>query len=219
MVNDSRQIVFFDLDGTLHRQDLFGCFIWFMLRRSPLNGVLVLLLLPAVIGGFLIKGWGARWPVSVLLWGATFGHREAYLQAVESAFVHWFRTRVTVFPRVQARLMHYLTSGCADVWLITGSPTHLVERAYFDAPWLAQVQLIGSAVERRYGGWVLTLRCFGQQKVVQLQRRIGAPLRLYSGYSDSLRDTPLLAFCLHRWRVTPGGELRQLDDPAERAGT
>jgi phosphatidylglycerophosphatase C len=47
-------------------------------------------------------------------------------------------------------------------------------------------------------------------KVTQLERQIGAPLSLYSGYSDSKQDNPLL-FCQHRWRVTPRGELQQLE--------
>ncbi|MGS6553646.1 phosphatidylglycerophosphatase C, partial [Escherichia coli] len=30
-------------------------------------------------------------------------------------------------------------------------------------------------------------------------------------YSDSNQDNPLLYFCQHRWRVTPRGELQQLE--------
>ncbi len=44
------------------------------------------------------------------------------------------------------------------------------------------------------GGWVLPLRCLGPEKVVQLEQRLGSPLKLYSGYSDSKQDNPLLAF-------------------------
>ena len=40
----------------------------------------------------------------------------------------------------------------------------------------------------------MTLRCLGAQKVVQLEQRLGAPLKLYSGYSDSKQDNPLLFF-------------------------
>jgi phosphatidylglycerophosphatase C len=73
------------------------------------------------------------------------------------------------------------------------------------------VNLIASMTERRYGGWVLTLRCLGHEKVAQLEQKIGTPLRLYSGYSDSKQDNPLLYFCQHRWRVTPQGNLQQLE--------
>ncbi|AFJ46115.1 phosphatidylglycerophosphatase C [Shimwellia blattae] len=209
MTQQTRRVVFFDLDGTLHRQDMLGAFIWWLLRRSPLNGVLVLLLLPVVIAGLLIRGVSARWPISLLLWATTAGHSEAWLNARQAAFIAWFRARVVVFPAVEQRLNQYLSSADVDVWLITGSPESLVRGVYQDAPWLAQVNIITSQMSRYNGGWILPLRCFGQVKVAELARRIGAPLRLYSGYSDSDHDNPLLACCEHCWRVTPGGELKQ----------
>lgn len=206
-----RRVVFFDLDGTLHQQDMFGSFIRYVLRHQPLNLLPVMLLLPVILGGLLVNGRAARWPMSLLLWASTCGRSEAKLKRLEANFVRWFRQHVTAFPVVHARLTGYLTSTDADVWLITGSPQSLVEQVYFDTPWLPRVNLIASRMARRYGGWVLTLRCLGHEKVVQLEQKIGAPLRLYSGYSDSEQDNPLLCFCQHRWRVTPQGDLHQLE--------
>ena len=197
------RVVFFDLDGTLHQQDMFGSFLRYLLRRQPLNALLVLPLLPIIAIALLIKGRAARWPMSLLLWGCTFGHSEARLQTLQA--------NVTAFPLVQERLTTYLLSSDADIWLITGSPQPLVEAVYFDTPWLPRVNLIASQIQRGYGGWVLTMRCLGHEKVAQLERKIGTPLRLYSGYSDSNQDNPLLYFCQHRWRVTPRGELQQLE--------
>lgn len=211
MATNERRVVFFDLDGTLHQQDMFGSFLRFLLRHQPINALLVLFLLPVVGAGLLVKGRAARWPMSLLLWACTFGHSEARLRELEAKFVVWFRNKVTTFPVVHARLTEYLTSTDADVWLITGSPQPLVEQVYFDTPWLPRVNLIASQHRRRYGGWVLTVRCLGHEKVAQLERKIGTPLRLYSGYSDSNQDNPLLYFCQHRWRVTPSGELQQLE--------
>ena len=211
MTSNPRHVVFFDLDGTLHQQDLFGAFIYYLLRRLPLNVFLVLPLLPVIGATLLIKGRAARWPMSVLLWATTFGRREATIKALEASFIIWFRATVTPFPVVQARLDSYLDRQDADVWLITGSPQTLVERAYADAPWMARVNLIGSQMRRACGGRVLSMRCLGHEKVVQLEQRLGSPLRLYSGYSDSTQDNPLLYFCEHRWRVTPMGELEQLE--------
>lgn len=206
----AHRVVFFDLDGTLHREDLFGSFLRFLLRHLPLNGVLVLPLLPVVGVGMLFVGRAARWPVSLLLWAMTFGRSESVLKALEQRFVTGFRQKVTAFPAVQTRLHHYLDQHTAQIWLITGSPEHLVEQVYRDATFLPRVHLIGSRITRRYGGWVLTLRCLGKQKVVQLEQRLGSPLKLYSGYSDSTQDDPLLFFCEHRWRVSKQGELQQL---------
>ena len=207
----NRRIVFFDLDGTLHQQDMFGCFLRYMLRHLPLNAVLVLPVLPLVIVGLLVKGRAARWPMSVLLWAITFGHGERRLASLQDRFFYWFRQRVTEFPIVLNRLNEYLAGDDTQVWLITGSPEPLVRGVYADAPFLPQVKLIGSRITRRYGGWVLTLRCLGHEKVAQLERELGTPLKLFSGYSDSLHDSPLLYFCEHRWRVTRRGELTPLD--------
>ncbi|TCW18176.1 phosphatidylglycerophosphatase C [Raoultella sp. BIGb0138] len=211
MNSSIRRVVFFDLDGTLHQQDMFGSFLRYVLRHQPLNLLLAIPLLPLILAGLLLHGRAARWPMSLLLWAATFGHREATLKRLEADFVSWFRQHVTAFPVVQARLTDYLTSSDADVWLITGSPQSLVEQVYFDTAWLPRVNVIASRMERRCGGWGLTLRCLGHEKVAQLEQKIGAPLQLYSGYSDSEQDNPLLCFCQHRWRVTPQGDLHQLE--------
>jgi len=206
-----RRVVFFDLDGTLHQQDMFGTFMRYVLWRQPLNLLLVVPLLPIVGLGLLIKGRAARWPMSLLLWSITFGRSERTLLRREAAFAQWFRQRVTAFPVVQQRLTDYLGSDNADVWLITGSPQSLVEQVYYDSAFLPRVKLIASQMRRGFGGRVLAMRCLGHEKVAQLEEKIGTPLQLYSGYSDSKQDNPLLFFCQHRWRVTPRGELQQLE--------
>lgn len=128
MATHERRVVFFDLDGTLHQQDMFGSFLRYLLRRQPLNALLVLPLLPIIAIALLIKGRAARWPMSLLLWGCTFGHNEARLQALQADFVRWFRDNVTAFPLVQERLTTYLLSSDADIWLITGSPQRWLKR-------------------------------------------------------------------------------------------
>ena len=162
MNSSTRRVVFFDLDGTLHQQDMFGSFLRYALRHQPLNALLLLPLLPVIAAGLMLYGRAARWPMSLLLWASTFGRSEQQLKRLEANFVRWFRQHVTAFPVVQARLKHYLTSTDADGWLITGSPQSLVEQVYFDTAWLPRVNLIASRMERRYGGWGLTLRCLGK---------------------------------------------------------
>jgi phosphatidylglycerophosphatase C len=207
----NRRVVFFDLDGTLHEQDMFGSFMRFLLWRMPQNLLLVVPLLPVIGAGMLLWGRTARWPMSLLLWSITFGHGEAHLKDLELRFVAWFRKRVTAFPVVQMRLREYLDKHDAEVWLITGSPQRLVEQVYTDSAFLHRVRLVGSRMARRNGGWVLPLRCLGMQKVSELEQRLGSPLKLYSGYSDSKQDNPLLFFCEHRFRVSKQGELQQLE--------
>ncbi|VTR31462.1 HAD hydrolase, family IF [Serratia fonticola] len=142
-VAQAQRVVFFDLDGTLHQEDMFGSFLRFLLRHLPLNLVLVVPLLPIIGLGLLIGGWATRWPMSLLLWAMTFGRSEARLKALEAKFVDYFRRKVTAFPVVQMRLRQYLDAQDAQVWLITGSPERLVEQVYRDSAFLPRVRLGG----------------------------------------------------------------------------
>ncbi|ANI31184.1 hypothetical protein PL78_15315 [Yersinia entomophaga] len=208
---EGKRVVFFDLDGTLHQQDMFGSFLRFLTRRLPLNLLLVIPLLPVVGIGLLAGGRCARWPLSLLLWSMTFGRSESHLKDLERRFVGAFRQKVVGFPVVKMRLRQYLEQQDTQVWLITGSPQRLVEQVYHDSLYLPKLHLVGSQMARCNGGWILPLRCLGQEKVVQLEQRLGSPLKLYSGYSDSRQDNPLLFFCEHRWRVSKNGELQRLE--------
>ncbi len=210
MMKPEPRIIFFDLDGTLHKQDLFGCYLRYCLGRQPLNLLPVILFTPVILCGLLLNT-AARWPVSLLLWAVTVGHSEAFLQQQEKAFCQWFHSRIVPFPAVVRRLYSYLQEADTSLWLITGSPQSLVEGIYGPASFLPSVNVIASQMEYRLGGRVMSLRCFGQQKVRQLEQRLGNSLVLYSGYSDSTHDTPLMNFCQHRWRVTANGHLQPLD--------
>mgnify|MGYP004722336227 CR=1 FL=1 len=98
MANHARRVVFFDLDGTLHQQDMFGTFMRYLLRRQPLNALLVLPLLPVIGIALLVKGRAARWPMSLLLWGCTFGISEALLLSLQQSFTLWLRGLVAALP-------------------------------------------------------------------------------------------------------------------------
>lgn len=202
--------VFFDLDGTLHQQDLFGSYLCYLLRHLLCNLPLVISLLPVVIAGLGLTGRSGRWPMSLLLWSMTFGRSERRLQQLDAEFARQFRLRVTPFPEVQQRLHDYLLDEDTEVWLVTGSPLSLVEHVYSDTAWLPKVNVIGSQMARFLGGRILTLRCLSDEKVTQLTRRLGKPLQFYSGYSDSKLDDPILLFCQHRFRVTAEGQLIRL---------
>lgn len=196
--------MFFDLDGTLHQQDMFGSFLRYLLRHLPLNLLLVVAMGPAILAGLAVCGRAARWPMSLLLWASTFGRREAVLKRLEAEFVGWFRHHVTAFPVVHARLTAYLTSTDADVWLITGSPQSLVEQVYRDTLWLPRVNLIASRTARRWGGWVLTLRCLGHEKVVQLEKRLAHRCSCIAAIATASRITRCSAFA-----SIAGGSLRR----------
>ena len=85
MKSSTQRVVFFDLDGTLHQQDMFGSFLRYLLRHLPLNLLLVVPMGPVILAGLAVSGRAARWPMSLLLWATTFGRREAVLKRLEAS--------------------------------------------------------------------------------------------------------------------------------------
>ena len=59
MKSSTQRVVFFDLDGTLHQQDMFGSFLRYVLRHQPLNLLLVVPLLPVILAGLAVNGRAA----------------------------------------------------------------------------------------------------------------------------------------------------------------
>lgn len=207
----NKRIIFFDLDGTLHQQDMFRWFFYYLFKSLPINILILLPILPITCIIFFIKGYSSHWPISIMLWGITFGHSEVKLQNLKKRFAIWFRQYLKPFPVVNMRLEEYLHSQDTEVWIITGSPEIIVKEVYYNSNFLSKVHLIGSRISRKYGGWILTLRCLGDEKVTQLQKEIGSPLVLYSGYSDSIRDDSILNYCKYKWRVNKMGQIKQIN--------
>ncbi|VFP78554.1 Phosphatidylglycerophosphatase C [Candidatus Erwinia haradaeae] len=205
-----KRVIFFDLDGTLHREDMFGSFILWLLWRQPLNCFLLIFIFPIIGCVFLVQGYSSRWLTSLLLWSITFGHSESTLTKREEQFANWFRKYLTPFPKVQEHLIQHISSVDTEVWLITGSPRRLVEIVYGNSYFLPRVKLLASQMVRFCGGRALLVRCVGYEKVLQLELILGKPLNIKIGYSDSKMDDPLLFFCRNAFRISSSGELTKI---------
>ena len=62
---EGRRVVFFDLDGTLHQEDMFGSFLRFLLRRLPLNLLLVIPVLPPIGLALLLQLYRRRHTLNI----------------------------------------------------------------------------------------------------------------------------------------------------------
>lgn len=94
-----RRNVFFDLDGTLHQQDLFGLFLRYLIHSLPANLLLLIPLLPVIGVGLLVNGRSARWPVSLMLWAMTAGHPQSRLNWLMERFAQQNKSRLTLFRK------------------------------------------------------------------------------------------------------------------------
>ena len=137
----------FDLDGTLHQEDMFGSFLRFAapLTAEPVAGDTAA---AADRSGALLLGRAARWPMSLLLWAITFGRSEAKSKRRWSAVYRGFRQKVTAFPVVKCGCGSTGGARCRSV-VDYRSPERLVEQVYRDSAFLPRVRLDGSRITRR----------------------------------------------------------------------
>lgn len=126
--------MFFDLDGTLHQQDMFGTFLRCIAAASATQCAAR----SAAAAGYrhCVTGKRTGRPLAdepAAVGRCTFGHSEARLKALEKSFVTWV-SRASP-PSRWCRIEDLLSERLdADIWLITGLPQPLVEQVYFDTP-------------------------------------------------------------------------------------
>jgi phosphatidylglycerophosphatase C len=98
------------------------------------------------------------------------------------------------------------------VFLVSGSPEHLICAIYEDLLSNENIKLIGSRMERLAGAYLLRDRCVCEEKPRMLKHRMGHLVFFESGYSDSDKDMPMLKLCVNRYRVGMGGDISEWDD-------
>ena len=186
-----REVVVFDLDGTLVAGDSFGAFLRHLLTRRRLRLAAALLTapvwLPALSVGRL-RVPAERW----LVWLAAVGldadrfTAAARAFAVEHAGAHGGRTAVAAV----ARLREHVGRGDRVV-VATACATPLATEVC-RVIGLEDVEVVASDLRRtRWGPPALTVPARGEGKV-QALRAAGVPLPLDHAYSDSASDLPLL---------------------------
>lgn len=86
--------------------------------------------------------------------------------------------------------LHNERARGARIWIATGCAQELAERIC-EALGLGEVKIVGSQLQRKWGGYVAQAHCIEQNKVDMLMAR-GAGDAWDAVYTDSARDLPLL---------------------------
>lgn len=195
--------VFFDIDGTLHEGDMFVDYIRFLASRNRLKAVL---LLPWLIPALLLYGFNPdrRWSLNLLLWPLTVLTSAARLKRLDDKFVDRFRRDLRPIDETRGALYRHLHEGDC-VYLVSGSPEHLVSAVYADIVGRKDVHLIGSRMARSAGALLLTERCVCAEKPRMVERLAGRPVSFDVGYTDSEMDFPMLQLCKLKYRVGRDG--------------
>ncbi|PWW22815.1 phosphatidylglycerophosphatase C [Geodermatophilus normandii] len=205
-----REVVVFDLDGTLVAGDSFGAFLRHLLtRRRPRLAAALLtapVWLPALAVGRL-RVPAERW----LVWLAAVGLDADRFAAAARSFAaqHAGAAGGRAAPAVLARLREHVGRGDRVV-VATACATPLAAEVC-RVIGLEDVEVVASDLRRtRWGPPAPTVPARGEGKV-QALRAAGVPLPLDHAYSDSASDLPLLRAARVPHLVDPSPrELRRL---------
>lgn len=180
----------FDLDGTLLDGDSTALWLWDRVRRSPLRALLTLAVAP-VAAPMVALPRTRRAGASILLWIATFGLCEKGLRNSLDKFGQAFRAGDSALAWRAgglAVLNEHLAHGDRVV-VVTAAPALLAQALI--APLGRPIEVLGTSLKRRGGGWVADVHCRNQRKC-QALAEAGHGARWTYAYTDSLDDLPLL---------------------------
>lgn len=180
----------FDLDGTLLDGDSTALWLWDRVKRSPLRALAILAVAP-VAGPMVAMPRTRRAGASILLWIATAGLCERALGESCERFGDAFRAGATALSWRAgglAALGEHLESGDRIV-VVTAAPAVLARALIGQLG--HPIEVLGTSLKRRGGGWVADVHCRNQRKC-QALAEAGHGVRWTYAYTDSLDDLPLL---------------------------
>ncbi len=180
----------FDLDGTLLDGDSTALWLWERVRRSPLRALALLAVAPIAVPMVAIPRT-RRAGASILLWIATTGLCERGLQTSCEQFGDRFRAGANALSWRSGgleTLNRHLAHGDRVV-VVTAAPAVLAKALI--GPLGHPIEVLGTSLKRRGGGWVADVHCRNQRKCQALAEAGHGASWAYA-YTDSLDDLPLL---------------------------
>lgn len=178
--------ILFDLDKTIIDHDTVTRFL---LRRIGTNSarlLLALLMIPAI--AVLIASKQRTRTSSLLLWIGTVSITRGSFEDAVDRYLDSLDPTARLFPEAVTAVKAHLDQG-DEVIVVTASAQQIAERICRTLD--SRITVVGSTLERRFGGLVSVEHCYGEHKVSMLKER-----RLSSGvtraYSDSASDLPML---------------------------
>jgi phosphatidylglycerophosphatase C len=180
----------FDLDGTLLDGDSTALWLWERVRRSPLRAFATLAIAP-IAGPMVALPRTRRAGASILLWIATVGLSERAIRESCERFAEQFRAGANALawrPGGLMALKEHLDNG-DRVIVVTAAPAVLAQALV--GPLGHPIEVLGTSLKQRGGGWVADIHCRNQRKC-QALAEAGHGARWAYAYTDSLDDLPLL---------------------------
>ena len=182
-----KEIVVFDLDGTLLSGDSTKAWLTDKLKSNLLRFIGALIVTPIALPLMKFKKYKSR-GASLYLWIATCGLNEEELEYSFKNFsnnikdttsdsLYWFEQGIT-------EVKDHLASG-RIVFIATAAPEKLANILLGSIN--LDVQIIGTPLQKRLGGWVSRIHCRSEEKVRRLNKlNVNQPW--FATYSDDIED-------------------------------
>ena len=206
--------VFFDIDGTLHKEDIFFEFIKYSIKERLINFVIFL---PIIFISFLLylinkKG---KLGLNFILFFLFFGISEKQLDILTEKFCKSFSQKMTSFDKPLKQLEFHKVNG-DEVIFISGTPVEFIKQIYPNFFNTSNFEVIGSITCRKFFSFYLVERCIYKNKKTMLNNIFKADLNFSHGYSDSLSDLPILTLCDKAYLVDKDGSMTSFDPEAAK---
>ncbi|MDT1780930.1 haloacid dehalogenase-like hydrolase [Acinetobacter baumannii] len=182
-----KEIVVFDLDGTLLSGDSTKAWLTDKLKSNLLRFIAAFIVTPVALPLMKFKKYKSR-GASLYLWIATYGVNEEELEYsfkifsnnikdITSDSLYWFEQGIT---EVKDHLAHGRI-----VFIATAAPEKLanvlLESINLD------VQIIGTPLQKKLGGWTSGIHCRSEEKVRRLNK-LDIKQPWFATYSDDIED-------------------------------
>ncbi|MDS7928503.1 haloacid dehalogenase-like hydrolase [Acinetobacter sp. V102_4] len=182
-----KEIVVFDLDGTLLSGDSTKAWLTDKLKSNLLRFIGALIVTPIALPLMKFKKYKSK-GASLYLWIATYCLNEEELEysfkifsnnikGTTSDSLYWFEQGIT-------EVKDHLASG-RIVFIATAAPEKLanvlLESINLD------VQIIGTPLQKKLGGWISRIHCRSEEKVRRLNK-LDIKQPWFATYSDDIED-------------------------------
>lgn len=196
--------IFFDIDGTLHKEDVFFEFIKYSFLKKKLRFFLLSpVFFIAIIIYFLNKN--GKIGINIMLYSLFFNDKN------RENFLIQFCKKIEINKNKKVLdILNFHINKKNKIFLISGTPEFLIKNIYKDILKYENVFLIGSEISFGLNSIYLTSRCLSEKKLEALDKRQKEIIYFLEGYTDSILDTPVLNRCSHKFFVLKNGDLVEL---------
>ncbi|EPS3326408.1 TPA: haloacid dehalogenase-like hydrolase [Acinetobacter baumannii] len=182
-----KEIVVFDLDGTLLSGDSAKAWLTDKLKSNIFRFIAALIVTPIALPLMKFKKYKSK-GASLYLWIATYSLNEEELEysfknfskninETTSSSLYWFKQGI-------AEVKDHLANG-RIVFIATAAPEKLasilLESTKLD------VRIIGTPLQNKLGGWVSGTHCRAEEKVKRLNK-LDIKQPWFATYSDDIDD-------------------------------